>query len=616
MKMTRISIAISLVLATAPAWAEELPAQAQRIWAPTGDEIGLSNHLTGSWQAMDAYGDRAKLAEDWQRGEKDAVTGLFGLRRVGSTGNVLTIRGFGTTEGSGNLMGSVGLWHEVPGRIAYSLERRGFDFFYDRDSERRSPSFPVAPPPPALGDTPRLKWDHVDAALKFHVAEGVNLSLAATSNRRSGDKASLARGATGSAVPGVKTFDTTAKELRLGGAFTRGALAGDLALRLGQADGERATDDGFASVDEQKRYEGRLGVTYDVCAATRVLANGALYRIETSPAETHGPATTAIDGDTDVRTAQIGLIQRLGSGLNLRLCAMLQGQDTESIVGPLTDIDQSVDRQRSRQEYRVGLTHTGLPRTALKLQYRYRTTNLEETVVLGTPTTTLSRDQDRTVQDVALAARYTVSPSVKAKVRVNWKSEEIDQTTGNYTRDRLDWQVSVPCRLGRTVLLDLGHQGLAQTYEMTVDGVETTWDAIRGFANVNWLATDRVTVYGMAAVGMETYEIAGGLAPAADFAPFNYEGVTWRLTPGATVQLNSAWSVEGMYELVAFTENADESATIAALESDHDRILARARWQATKTSALTLTYQRREFDENRWDDTIHDLYAVSYSGRW
>ena len=71
-----------------------------------------------------------------------------------------------------------------------------------------------------------------------------------------------------------------------------------------------------------------------------------------------------------------------------------------------------------------------------------------------------------------------------------------------------------------------------------------------------------------------------------------------------------------MYEFITFTEDADESATVAALESDHDRILARARWQATPTSAFTVSYQRREFDENRWDDTIHDLYAVSYSGQF
>jgi hypothetical protein len=636
MKTTRIAIAISLVLATAPAWADGLPAQAQRIWAPTGDEIGLINHATGTWQVLDAYGDPAKLAEDWQLGEKYALTGLFGLHRVGSTGNTLTVRGFGTTEASGDLNGSFGLWGKVPGSFALSVERRGFDFFYDRDSERRDPGFPAPPPPPALAETPRLNWDHGDAAVKFHVADGLNFALTTTSNTRDGDKASLARGATGSAVPGVKSFDTSADELRFGGAFTRGALAADVALRLGQADGQRATNNGFAAVDDQKRYEGSLGVAYDFSTATRVLAHGALYRIESSPVETHGTDTTPMDGDTDVRTGQLALVQRLGPGLNLRLSAMLQGQDTESVAGPYSAIEQGVDRERSRQEYRVGLSHTGLPHTALKLQYRYRKTTLDEKVGLGglpgydTPTSTQSQDQDRTAHDVALSGRYTFSPAVKIKARVTWKSEDVDQTSawstpsgdpflpliGDYTRDRFDWQVSLPCRLGRTVLLDLGHQGLAQTYKVTADDVETTWDATRGFANVNWLATDRITLYGTAAVGIEKYEIAGGLTPAPGFTPFNYDGVTWRLTPGATIQLNDKWSVEGMYELVTFTEDADKSSTINALESDQDRILARARWQATPSGAFTVTYQRREFDENRWDDTIHDLYAVSFSGRF
>ncbi len=145
MKTTRIAIAVSLVLATAPAWATELPAQAQRIWAPTGDEIGLFNHVTAGWQVLDAYGDDAKLAEDWQLGEKYAINGLFGLHRVGPTGNALTIRGFGTTEASGDLNGSYGLWGSVPGSFGFAVERRGFDFFYDRDSERRDPGLPGAP---------------------------------------------------------------------------------------------------------------------------------------------------------------------------------------------------------------------------------------------------------------------------------------------------------------------------------------------------------------------------------------------------------------------------------------------------------------------------------------
>jgi hypothetical protein len=629
MKTTTMAIAICLLLGTAPGRAADLPAQAQRIWAPTGDLIGLSNHVTGTWQVMDAYGDRAKLGEDWQIGEKYAASGLIGLHQVCNAGNSLTVRGFGTIEAGGDLNGSFGIWHTCPGHATFFVERRGFDFLYDRDSERRDPGFPAPPPPPALADTPQLDWDRDSAGLKFHVAEGLNFSFAGTCTRRDGDKASLARGATGSALPGVKTFDTNAQELRFGGVLTRGVFAADLALRLGQADGRRAADSGsMASEDDQKRYEGRLGVTYDLGADTRVLAQGALYRLETAPVETHGADTTPVDGDTDVRTAQVGLLQRFGNGLNLRLSARLQKQDTEVTAGPLTAIEQGVDRERSRQEYLVGLTHTGLARTALKLQYRYRATQLDESVALGG--SVQSQDQDRTAHDVAFSARYALSPSVKIKARANWKSEESDQTSawttpsgdpflpliGDFTRDRFDWQVSVPCRLGRTVLLDLGHQGLAQTYEVTADGVETTWDAARGFANLNWLATDRITMYGTAAVGIETYEIDGGLSPAPGFTPFNYDGVTWRLSPGATVQLTSGLSLEGMYEFITFTEDADQSATVAALESDHDRILARARWQATPTSAFTVSYQRREFDENRWDDNIHDLYALSYSGQF
>lgn len=638
MKTTRIAIAISLVLAitpvwTAPAGAADLPAQAQRIWAPTGDEIGLFNHLTGSWQVVDRYGDRAKLAEDWQLGEKYAAQGLIGLRHVGPCGNILTLRGFGTTEASGDLNGSVLLGLSRPGRFTFTAEHRGFDFFYDRDRELRSPGFPAPPAPPELADTPRLDWSRCDANFKYHVMDGLNLTVAATTQTRDGDKSSLAGGG---ALPAVKSYATDADELRLGGVFQRDAFAADVLVRLGEADGTRTRGDGFAAKDDQKRYEGRLTATYDLSANTRVLANGALYRLESTPEETRGDAVVPMDGDTDVRTAQLGLLQRLAPGLNLRLAAMVQSQDTEAWAGDRYDIAQGVDRERTRQEYRVGLSHTGLPRTALKLQYRYRTTDLDESVGLGglpgfdDPTSVQTQDQERTAQDVAFSARYAFSASVKLKARVTWKSEEVTETVawttpsddpflpviGDFTRDRLDWQVSVPCRLGRTVLLDLGHQGIAQTYEVTDDGTETTWDAARGFANLNWLPTGRLTVYGTAAVGIEKYEIAGGLAPAAGFAPFNYEGTTMRLTPGATLQLSSRWSLEGMYEFVTFTEDADESSAIAALESDHDRLLARARCQVNDVAAFTVTYQRREFDENRWDDTIHDLYAASFSARF
>ena len=67
--------------------------------------------------------------------------------------------------------------------LTFFVERRGFDFFYDRDSERRDPGFPAPPPPPALADTPALDWDRDSAGLKFHVAEGLNFSLAANHAR-------------------------------------------------------------------------------------------------------------------------------------------------------------------------------------------------------------------------------------------------------------------------------------------------------------------------------------------------------------------------------------------------------------------------------------------------
>ena len=59
MKTMRIEIALVLSLAlavtavSAVAGETELPAESQRIWAPTGDLIGLRSHVTGTYQGVD-----------------------------------------------------------------------------------------------------------------------------------------------------------------------------------------------------------------------------------------------------------------------------------------------------------------------------------------------------------------------------------------------------------------------------------------------------------------------------------------------------------------------------------------------------------------------------------
>ena len=66
MKMNRTTtntvLGLALLAFALPAVAEEtvdLPAQAERIWAPTGDLIGLDDNGTATFQSKDPHGNEA-----------------------------------------------------------------------------------------------------------------------------------------------------------------------------------------------------------------------------------------------------------------------------------------------------------------------------------------------------------------------------------------------------------------------------------------------------------------------------------------------------------------------------------------------------------------------------
>ena len=62
----RLALLALLALVSATALAGDLPVQAERIWAPTGDLIGQENYVTATFNVLDAYGDPAKIGEDTQ----------------------------------------------------------------------------------------------------------------------------------------------------------------------------------------------------------------------------------------------------------------------------------------------------------------------------------------------------------------------------------------------------------------------------------------------------------------------------------------------------------------------------------------------------------------------
>jgi hypothetical protein len=64
---------------------------------------------------------------------------------------------------------------------------------------------------------------------------------------------------------------------------------------------------------------------------------------------------------------------------------------------------------------------------------------------------------------------------------------------------------------------------------------------------------------------------------------------------------------------VRFEDPAGESDLLVALESDHDRMLVRVRYSTDDRLTAAVTYRRNEFDENRWDDVIQDIWQASVS---
>ena len=86
-----------------------------------------------------------------------------------------------------------------------------------------------------------------------------------------------------------------------------------------------------------------------------------------------------------------------------------------------------------------------------------------------------------------------------------------------------------------------------------------------------------------------------------------YEGTTWRFAPGAILHLRDGLDVEGHYEGVRQRDG---------VENDHDRWYLTTRYQLTPKVLLTAAYRRLEFDEDRWDDYIADLYSLSLTTRF
>ena len=624
MKTILTTTALILVLALPVLAGETLPAQAQRIWAPTGDLIGLQNHATATLIINDDHGDEAKAAEDWSILGKTFGYGLFGYHQTSDSSHQLTVRGDGGNVEGGGLSGNIGLWSSTPGKYSVRLLYNRHSQFYDRDSEMRSPNFPYPPPPPEIPDLPSLDWRRGRLDLRWHLSSAFDVTFGLADLRRNGSKSSLARGSIGETPPGVQRIDGKQYEIYLGGTFRTGRFGSELRFALRDSDIKRELVGIHDYDDERKSYRASLDATYDVGNVMRLAAYGAYNNLELKGREIWGSGDGATDSNSKNTVGQLAFQSRLWRKANLLVSARFDGLKNESRIDDATGALFAGDRDRTRQDYRVALNNTWVPSTRMRLQYRYTNADLEGTTFDPDAGNTQRLDEQRKRHDLGFRSRTNLSRALKLKLGIRYNKLDVDQAAsgdqwygilGDHERARLNWTVALKTRPHPNVPVDLGYQGVNQNFKRTEGDVsETTWKANRLFLNVNWIANARFSMYGMVNYGTETYELTGVADPVGGHGAYEYDGGTLRFVPGAVLHITNAVELEGMWEGIRYENTGDVTSTLNPVKADHDRAMLRLRWQASDKLAATATYRRNAFAENRWDNYIQDLWSFSVSG--
>ena len=625
-RVFRLALTAVLIAGAAASLAADLPAEAPRLWAPTGDLIGTANHAAATFSILDPYGDRAKLAEDDQLQETRSGSGLFYLHKAGGRGLSATSHGAATTADGEGLTGYLHSNGRIPGRLTYTAAIGSYNAFFDRDSELRAVGFGNPPAPPALSGTPGLEWQRADLHVGYRLSGAMALNASVRTIARKGSRGSLLRGATGNAVPNLKTYDGVNNiEASLGATYTVSTLAVDLTGTLRNQDGTRTLGTSHAWQDDRTAYLGRLGLKWEATPRTRLVGSAAVAKLENKGSETWQTDAVAPAARTTNSGGQLGLIQQLNRALTLRLSANFTSATTEGSVTTGANPLQSVDRDRTSQDYRIALTHAGLRATRLELAGRLRTSSRNEVLVDGT---SFSSEQDQTASEISFKGRRRLSGAVLLKVQAGWSHLEREQTRdwtdpalkywlGDYSRDEGAWRLVLQTRPSRLVRFDLGHEYIDRTFEdQSDDQVRTTFRANRGFANLNWTPRGWLTVYGTVSVGQERYLTGDGVAPAAGMGALNSDGTTWRWVPGVVAQVTDRLQCEAMYEGIRYEDKADAGAELGVLKSDHDRSLLRVAYRVGEEVTVSASYRRSEFFEQRWDNSISDLYGLTLSGRF
>ena len=567
------------------------------------------NHWTVGTTLLDDYGYQGRAAEDWSMAEETSFFGLFAWDGRDDLGKGLALNGAGTNA-SGGFSGLFALSGGTPGQVSYGATYRTFDRFYDGSSEMAYPM----PEPAYLEVLPELRWARGNAAVRYRMSETLTFRVNVDEMRRSGDKGSLARSGGGLAVPGVKEFDTKSMRATVAADWRVGSLRGDLGLTIGKDEGDRALRDDHAYVDDVEHTTVSGGAAWDATGDLSLLGRFAMTTTTSKPVE-NVSADTAADMERKARSGALAALWRPARGLSAKVSAAVRKVETD---GTTEDAQLAAfDRERESTDLRADVTWRGPDRTSLRVLARHRTTTLLEnlfTAAGGDPDHVT--DQERTSTTLRVKARRALSP--KASLVADFETGTTDivqQETGDMRywqgdRERSGWTGSAAASLrpARGVRLDVGGRAIRRTFTRTdIEGLETTFDADRFYASGSWLATERVTVIGSVSWGHEVHGVPEGAEAADGQAATTYDATTLLSAPGLSWDLGGGWRCECHWEAVRKTDS---------VENDYDRGHLRTSYDLNDRMTVAGCFRKYEFDENRWDDYILDLYTLSITSRF
>ncbi len=622
-------ILLAAVLLAAPVLAgDEAGPEAARIWAAPGDVLGLDSQATMTLRVMDPYGSPSKLAEDWQLTDERTFQGFLTWHETDADGRHLTFRAGGDNDGESGAGGLFTMACGRPGDRSFRLRYQGFDHYYDRTSETIGETL-VAPT--ATVGQPRLRWNAAKAEFR-KLVRGIRVSGGYAYDKFDGRKSSLARGFMrgGDDAPAVYARSLRTHRAWLAGQAARGALALDWRADLLLEDGTNRHGDsavpGYSDTPDNRTLSARLGAAYDLAPRTMLFGNFAYSDRSAEPSASLPGGDYALDGDVAVTSGALGAVAYPMPGLKLRLRGAYTSYDIDAWSRRGEDDYDILDKERSRRQVRLDLGYTGFAKTRLDLGYRYdfrdETESLTEAEDLGGVVVPVEdTDRERTTQEVVARARYKLSPKASLRLRADFRAEDVDQVTegddafwlGDRSRNRTRLGGSLRTRPMRDLNLDLGYEMVRDVFERDdLDGVKTNWDTDRAFMTASWLVNEKLTLLAAASMGKEERTVED-LETQVDpddldgLLGVEYEGTTWRFAPGAVLHLRDGLDVEGHYEGVRQRDG---------VENDHDRWYLTTRYQLTETVLVTAAYRRLEFDEDRWDDYIADLYSLSLTTRF